>query len=48
MVHPGYIDEHTKSLTSYNIERKKELEILKQAKENGLFNDIELISFKEL
>lgn len=48
MVHPGYIDEHTKSLTSYNIEREKELEILKQAKENGLFNDIELISFKEL
>ena len=48
MVHAGYNDEHTTSLTSYNIEREKELEILKQAKENGLFDDIELISFHEL
>ncbi|MBR4350733.1 MAG: ChbG/HpnK family deacetylase [Bacilli bacterium] len=48
MVHPGYMDEHTMSLTSYNTEREKELEILKQAKENGLFDGIELISFHEL
>ena len=48
MVHPGYIDEHTKSLTSYNVEREEELRILKQAKENGLFDDIELISFSQL
>ena len=48
MVHVGYMDEHTMSLTSYNTEREKELEILKQAKENGLFDDIELISFHEL
>lgn len=48
MVHPGYMDEHTMSLTSYNMEREKELEILKQAKENGLFDEIELISFHEL
>lgn len=48
LTHPGFIDEHTMSLTGYNVEREKELEILKQAKDNGLFNDIELISFKEL
>ncbi len=48
MVHVGYMDEHTMSLTSYNTEREKELEILRQAKENGLFDDIELISFHEL
>ena len=48
MVHPGYIDEYTKSLTSYNVEREEELKILKQAKENGLFNNIELINFRQL
>jgi predicted glycoside hydrolase/deacetylase ChbG (UPF0249 family) len=48
MVHPGYMDEHTISLTSYNTEREKELEVLKQAKENGLFDGVELISFHDL
>ena len=48
MVHPGYMDEHTMSLTSYNVEREKEIEILKQAKENGLFDGVELISFHDL
>ena len=48
MVHPGYMDKHTMSLTSYNTEREEELEILRKAKENGLFDGIELISFHEL
>ena len=45
--HPGYVDDETKTLTSY-LNRDKELEILKQAKQNGLFNDVELISFSQL
>ena len=48
MVHPGYMDEHTIGLTSYNTEREQELEILRKAKENGLFDEVELISFHEL
>ena len=47
VTHCGYIDDETKSITSY-LNRDKELEILKQAKQNGLFNDVELISFSQL
>lgn len=47
MTHPGYIDEYTKSITSY-VDRDKELEILKEAKENKIFNKIDLINFKQL
>lgn len=47
MTHPGYVDDYTKSLTSY-IEREKELKVLKDAKENGIFNIIKLISYKQL
>ena len=47
MTHPGYVDDYTKSLTSY-IEREKELKILRDAKENGIFNMIKLISYKQL
>ena len=47
MTHPGYIDDYTRSLTSY-IERDKELQVLKEAKENGIFDKIELINFKQL
>ena len=47
MTHPGYVDDYTKSMTSY-IEREKELKVLKEAKENSLFDKIELINFKEL
>ena len=45
--HSGYVDDETKSITSY-LNRDKELEILKQAKQNGLFEGVELISFSQL
>ena len=35
-----------KSITSY-LDREKELNVLKNAKLKGLFNDIELISFSD-
>ena len=47
MTHPGYVDDYTRSLTSY-IERDKELQVLKESKEKGIFNKIELINFKQL
>ena len=47
MTHPGYIDDYTKTITSY-LDRDKELNILKQAKYDGLFDNIELISFSKL
>lgn len=47
MVHTGYIDEYTEKITSY-LEREKEIEILKEAKKNGLFDGIKLISFSEI
>jgi len=46
MTHPGYVDEYTKSITSY-LGRENELNVLKEAKSIGLFNDIELISFSD-
>ena len=47
MTHPGYVDDYTKGITSY-IEREKELKVLKEASENGVFDKIELINFKQL
>ena len=47
MTHPGYIDDYTKKITSY-LKRKEELDILKLAKEKGLFKEISLISFQQL
>lgn len=46
MTHPGFIDEYTKSVTSY-LDREKELNILKEAKALGLFDNIELINFSQ-
>ena len=47
MTHPGYIDDYTKKITSY-LKRKEELDILKLAKEKGLFKEISLINFQQL
>ena len=47
MTHPGYIDEITEKITSY-LGREKELKVLRDAKENGIFNMIKLISYKQL
>jgi len=46
MVHPGYINEYTKNITSY-LKREEELNILKEAKESGVFNSVNLISFSQ-
>lgn len=47
MTHPGWIDEHTKSLTSY-VGRDKELDVLKQAKGKGVFQGVQLVSFAKV
>lgn len=46
MTHPGFIDEYTKSITSY-LNRERELEVLKESKRLGLFDEVELISFQQ-
>ena len=47
VTHSGYVDEYTKKWTSY-LDREKELNILKEAKDKGFFDGIKLISYKEL
>lgn len=47
MTHPGYIDEYTKSVTSY-LDREDELKVLKQSKNMGIFDGIELINFQQI
>ena len=44
MTHSGYVDDYTKTITSYT-NRNVELDILKQAKEKGLFDGVKLASF---
>lgn len=45
--HSGYVDDYTKSVTSY-VGRENELNVLRQAKAEGLFDGIELINFSNL
>lgn len=47
MTNPGLIDEYTKTVTSY-LNREKELLVLKETKELGLFEEIDLVSFQQL
>ena len=47
MTHPGFIDEYTKSVTSY-LNREKELNVLKESKIKGLFEEVELINFQQI
>lgn len=47
VTHSGYVDDYTKSVTSY-VGRENELNVLRSAKEKGLFEGIELISFSDL
>lgn len=46
MTHPGFVDEYTKSITSY-LNRERELEVLKESKRLGLFDEIQLINFQQ-
>ena len=47
VTHSGCIDDYTKTVTSY-LGREKELNVLREAKQKGLFDGIELISFSQL
>lgn len=47
MTHPGFIDEYTKSVTSY-LNRESELNILKESKKIGLLQKVELINFQQI
>lgn len=47
LTHSGYIDEYTKEITSY-VGRDKELQVLEEAYDEGIFNSIPLISYDEL
>lgn len=47
MTHAGFIDEYTKSVTSY-LNRESELNILKESKKIGLFEVVELINFQHI
>lgn len=47
MTHPGFIDEYTKSVTSY-LNRENEFNVLKESKINGLFEEVELINFQQI
>lgn len=47
MTHCGYVDDFTRKITSY-VGREKELNVLREAKQKGLFDGIELISFSQL
>lgn len=46
ITHSGYIDGYTKKITSY-LDRDKELSVLKEAKESGMFEEVELITFNK-
>lgn len=50
MTHPGFVDEDLKNISSYNINRKKELEVLTsdEIKKILINNDIKLINYKLL
>lgn len=47
LTHVGYIDEYTQNQTSYLI-REKEIEILKSAQQQGVFDGCQLINFGDL
>ena len=47
LTHVGYIDDYTRGQTNYLV-RENEIEVLREAKEKGYFNDIELVGFKDI
>jgi hypothetical protein len=46
MTHPGYIDDYTRTVTSY-LDRDMELAILKEALALGVYEGVRLISYRE-
>ena len=47
LTHAGYIDDYTQNQTNYLV-REKEIEVLKLAKQQGVFDGCQLINFGEL
>ncbi len=47
LTHVGYIDDYTRGQSNY-MQRELEIAVLKEAKEKGYFDDVELIGFGEL
>lgn len=46
VTHPGYVDDYTKTVTSY-LDRDKELAVLKEAFALGVYEGVQLISYRE-
>ena len=47
LTHVGYIDQYTQNITGYLL-REREIEVLKQAQKQGVFDDCEMIDFAKL
>lgn len=47
LTHVGYIDDYTRTQTNY-LRREDEIAVLKEAKQQGFFDNIDLISFSDL
>lgn len=47
LTHVGYIDDYTRTQTNY-MQRENEMHVLREAKEQGYFDNIDLISFADL
>ena len=47
ITHPGWIDEHTKKITSY-LGREEEMKVLENALSEKVFEGVELINFSQI
>lgn len=47
LTHVGYIDDYTRSQTNYLV-REDEINVLREAKKQGYFDDVELVGFGDI
>lgn len=47
LTHVGYLDEYTRSQTNY-LKREDEIAVLREAKQKGYFDNIELVGFADI
>ena len=47
LTHVGYIDDYTRSQTNYLV-REDEINVLREAKKQGYFDDVELVGFEDI
>jgi len=47
LTHVGYLDDYTRNQTNY-LRREDEIDVLKLAKEQGYFDDVELVNFDKI